>query len=494
MVSRLKTLEHGNTQRSKTGILGLDDVLNGGFIPHGLYLIEGDPGSGKTTLSLQYLLEGRKCGEKCLYITLSETKEELVAGAASHGWSLDGLEVIELLADDRELDGSNQVTMYHPSEVELTETTKKIMEAVERINPTRVVFDSLSEVRLLAQNSLRYRRQISAFKQFFSGRKCTVLLLDDHTSEGNDLQLQSIAHGVVALEQLVPVYGASRRRLRVIKYRGTTFRGGYHDFSITYEGLQVFPRLIAAEHEEAFPHSQIKSGITALDSLLGGGPDRGTSTLLLGPAGTGKSTLAVQYAIASAERGDHSAIFAFDEGLITLRARMAALGIKFDEGLRAGQVQLQQIDPAELSPGEFTFLIRRAVEENNARVIVIDSLNGYLNAMPEEQFLTAQLHELLSYLGRKGVTTLMVVAQHGLIGSRDQSPIDASYLADSVVLLRYFEYKGRVKKAISVVKKRSSAHEENIRELTFDEDGIHLSEPLMNFRGILSGVPIEVDK
>ena len=478
--------------RCRTGIPGLDDILKGGLISHRLYLIDGDPGAGKTTLALQFLLDGVNAGEKCLYITLSETKEELAASADSHGWSLDGIEVVELIAEADDLDGESQVTMYHPSEVELTETTKRVLTAVEKINPTRIVFDSLSELRLLAQNSLRYRRQILALKQFFIGRKCTVLLLDDRTSEGSDLQLQSIAHGVISLDQLAPLYGAERRRLRVMKLRGTSYRGGYHDFAIREGGLVVFPRLVAAEHREPFPHERVKSGVSALDTLLGGGPDRGTSTLLMGPAGSGKSTIAVQYAVAAAERGDHAVIFAFDESQGTLEARTAALGIKLKEGRDAGQVMVQQVDPAELSPGEFTGLVRESVEDNHARVVVIDSLNGYMNAMPEEQLLTAQLHELLTYLGRQGVTTLMVVAQHGLVGANMQTPIDTSYLADSVVLLRYFEYAGKVKKAISVVKKRSGAHEESIRELHFDENGIHLSEPLTQFRGILTGVPVQI--
>jgi circadian clock protein KaiC len=475
------------------GISGLDDILNGGLIPHRLYLVDGDPGSGKTTLSLQFLREGVRNGEKCLYITLSETKEEVVAGAESHGWTLDGIEVIELIASEKDLDADAQVTMYHPSEVELNETTKMVLDAVERVNPSRVVFDSLSEMRILAQNSLRYRRQILALKQFFIGRKCTVLLLDDRTFEGSDLQLHSISHGVISLEQLVPLYGAARRRLRVVKFRGTDYRGGFHDFSIKTGGLFVFPRLVASEHSEPFQGERIKSGVTALDALLGGGPDRGTSTLLMGPAGSGKSTIAVRYAVAAAERGDHAVIFAFDESTMTLEARTEALGIKFKEGTKAGQVRVRQVDPAELSPGEFAYLVREAVETDKARVVVIDSLNGYMNAMPSEQYLTAQLHELLTYLGRRGVTTIMVVAQHGVLGMNMQSPVDTSYLADSVVLLRYFEYAGRVKKAISVVKKRSGAHEQSIRELYFDEKGIHLSEPLTQFRGLLTGVPIEMN-
>ena len=445
------------TKRSRTNIPGFDDILNGGFIPHRLYLVDGNPGSGKTTLGLQYLLEGIASGEKCLYITLSETREELLAGAASHDWSLEGIEIVELIAEEKDLDGDTQVTMYSPSEIELNETTKKILDAVEKLNPSRVVFDSLSEMRLLAQNSLRYRRQILALKQFFIGRHCTVILLDDRTAEGSDLQLQSIAHGVITLEQLAPVYGAERRRLRVMKFRGTDFRGGYHDFAIRKGGIVAFPRLVASEHRQVFPRERIKSGVTALDTLLGGGPDRGTSTLLMGPAGSGKSTIAVQYAVAAAERGDHAVIFGFDESIETLEARTQSLGIQLRQGRDAGQVDLQQIDPAELSPGEFACRVCEVVERDQARVVVIDSLNGYMNAMPEEQFLTAQLHELLSYLGRQGVTTLMLVAQHGLIGTQMQAPVDTSYLADSVILLRYFEYGGKVKKAISIVKKRSGA-------------------------------------
>jgi circadian clock protein KaiC len=486
---------HNNAaERSATGIAGLDDILGGGLIAQRLYLLEGDPGAGKTTLSLQYLLEGVKKGEKCLYVTLSETKEELIAGAQSHGWSLDGIEIMEMLADEADLDGDAQVTMFSPSEVELASTTKRVLDAVAQVNPSRVVFDSLSEFRLLAQSSLRYRRQILALKHFFIGRKCTVLLLDDHTSESSDLQLQSIAHGVISLEQNAPLYGAARRRLRIIKLRGANYRGGFHDFSIKHGGLVVHPRLVAAEHGEDFPRGSIQSGVAALDSLLGGGPERGTSTLLLGPAGSGKSTVAVQYAVAAAERGDHAIICAFDESLRSLETRTAALGIKFKEGAQACQVTLRQIDPAELSPGEFVDVIRRSVERDNTKVVVIDSLNGYLNAMPDELFLVNQLHELLTYLGRRGVTTIMVAAQHGLLGTSMVSPVDTSYLADSVVLFRFFEHAGKVKKAISVVKKRSGPHEESIRELRFSSDGIRLGEPLEQFRGILTGVPVEIDQ
>jgi circadian clock protein KaiC len=477
-------------ERSATGIEGLDDILGGGLTPRRLYLIEGDPGAGKTTLAMQYLLEGVRHGEKGLYITLSETRIELEAAAKSHGWTLEGLEVVELIASESELEGNSHLTMFHPSEVELGETTKLMLEAVNRINPVRVIFDSLSELRLLAQNPLRYRRQVLALKSFFAGRNCTVLLLDDRVTQGEDKQLQSIAHGVIQLEQLTPVYGAERRRIRVVKFRGSRYRGGYHDFSIRTGGIVVFPRLVASEHGQAMTQVAISSGNADLDHLLGGGVDRGTSTLFLGPAGSGKSTIAAQYAIAATHRGDHAAIFTFDESLTTLRNRMNSIGSRFKEGVEKGEVMLRSVDPAELTPGEFAHQVRESVERDNARVVVIDSLNGYLNSMPEEHFLTSQLHELLMFLGKKGVATMLVVAQHGIMGSTPAAPVDTSYLADSVILFRYFEDRGRVKKALSVVKKRSGQHEDTIREVNFDEAGIHLSGPLTQFRGILTGVPV----
>jgi circadian clock protein KaiC len=471
----------------------LDDILSGGLIAHRLYLVNGDPGSGKTTLALHYLMEGARVGQRCLYITLSETKEELLAGAVSHGWDLAGIEIVELGTPDRDLSSEGQVTMYPSSEVELSETTKAVLDAVTKFDPERVVFDSLSEFRLLAQNSLRYRRQILALKQFFIGRACTVLLLDDGTSEDSDLQLQSIAHGVISLEQLAPVYGAERRRVRVIKFRGSVFRGGFHDFTIVQGGLCVFPRLVASEHAKEFDRTPVPSGVQALDNLLGGGPHRGTSTLLMGPAGSGKSTVAVQYAVAAARRGEKAVYFAFDESAATLEARTTGLGIEVRDLLASGKLTVRQIDPAEMSPGEFAFRVQEAVDRDHARIVIIDSLNGYMNAMPEERYLTAQLHELLTYLGRRGVTTFLVVAQHGMLGTNMRSPVDTSYLADSVVLFRYYEYSGKVKKAISVIKKRSGSHEESIRALMFDAEGIHLSKPLENFHGILTGVPVETE-
>ncbi|HTE21278.1 MAG TPA: ATPase domain-containing protein [Armatimonadota bacterium] len=483
---------NGQSRLVATGIEGLDNILCGGLTPDRVYLVEGDPGAGKTTLALKFLLEGARRGEPVLYVTLSETKAELTAVARSHGWTLDAVNILELIASEESLEQDSQLTMFHTSEVELSETTRAVLAEVERTRPTRVVFDSLSEMRLLAQNPLRYRRQILALKQFFIGRHCTVLLLDDRTSDVADLQLQSIAHGVIMLQQLAPEYGAERRRLRVVKLRGVKYRGGFHDFNIERGGLNVFPRLVASEHRRVYTRDRVESGVPALDALLGGGLDRGTSTLLIGPAGSGKSTVASQYAVAAAQRGERAAIFSFDESLDTLRARSTALGMPLQEQMDEGRMIVQQIDPAELSPGEFTDVVRRAVEPEHgdgAKVVVIDSLNGYLNAMPEERFLIVQLHELLTYLGQQGVVTILIMAQHGLVGSSMQTPVDASYLADGVVMLRYFEAAGHVRKAISVMKKRSGAHEDTIRELRITDQGIQLGDPLKQFQGILTGVP-----
>lgn len=476
-------------QIARTGIAGLDDVLSGGFTRHRLFMIEGDPGSGKTTLALQFLRAGVAAGEPVLYVTLSETEEELRSVAVSHGWTLDGVTIREMSPSEDELEPEEQSTLFHPSELELAATTKRVLSDVDRLKPTRVVFDSLSELRLLAGSALRYRRQILALKQYFANRQCTVLLLDDLTADQRDLQVQSIAHGVLHLGQQQADFGAQRRRLRVVKYRGVEFRGGYHDYAIHYGGLQVFPRLVAAEHRRPADRTRIRSGIAGIDDLLGGGIELGTSTLIVGPAGTGKSTLAAQFAAWTAQSGEQAALFLFDENPQTLLARCAELRIDLAAGIEAGRISVQQVDPAELTPGEFIHAIRERVAAG-AKVVVIDSLNGYLNAMPEERYLTIQLHELLMYLAQQGVATILISAHQGLIGSQMQSPVDASYLADAIVLLRYFEVRGEVRQAISVVKKRGGKHERTIRQFTVGPVAVQVGEALREFRGVLTGVPV----
>ena len=480
-----------SSERCRSGTGGLDDILGGGFPRNRLHLIHGHPGVGKTTLAMQFLLQGKKDNEKCLYITLSETAEELLAVAASHGWDLKGIDLFDLSSADEILKAEVQNTLFHPSEVELSQTADLILREISRLQPARVVFDSLSELRLLAQSPLRYRRQILMMKQFFIGRKCTVLLLDDSSCSRADEQIQSLVHGVVALEQLEPEYGAERRRINVEKMRGVRFSGGYHDYIIQEGGIVVFPRLIAAEHAKKFKPEPIASGIPELDALLGGGFDRGTSNLIIGPAGSGKSTLAIHYAMTLAERGESTAFFAFDENLGTLIARAEALNQKLSRHLNSEMICLHQVNPAELSPGELTLKIRRAVEEDGVRMVVIDSLNGYTNAMPQEKFLTLQLHELLAYLGHKGVISILVVAQHGMVGHMTV-PVDLTYLSDTAVLLRYFEALGSVKQAISVFKKRSGRHERTIREFQLGAQGIRIGEPLVEFQGVLTGVPVFV--
>jgi circadian clock protein KaiC len=479
------------------GIRGLDDILRGGFPQNCLSLISGTPGTGKTTLAMQFLLQGVALGERCLYVTLSETESEINKVARSHGWDLRQLRIKELVPSERNLSASAQLTVFNPSELELGETIEAMIAVVNEVRPQRVVLDSLSELRLVAQNALRYRRQVLALKQFFAGNDCTVLLLDDQTGGKEDDHLQSIAHGVVSLEQLANLYGAERRRLRVVKMRGVPFRGGYHDFVIRRGGLDVFPRLVAAEHVVEFAEHDIPSGNAGLDELLGGGLPTGTSTLLLGPAGTGKSTIATQFAVQMAKQGSRVAMFVFDEHASTFRARSRKLGLSVDAALQSGRIHLQQIDPAEMSSGEFATIVRRATQADApggpAKMIIIDSLNGYLNAMPEEKFLTAQLHELLSCLGQLGVVTILTVTQAGMVGNM-ASPVDTTYLADNVILFRYFEAGGNVRRAISVVKKRSGRHERTIRELDMDERGVLIGEPLTDFHGILSGIPTYVGK
>ncbi len=475
--------------RAMTGIRGLDDVLHGGFPVNHLYLVEGDPGTGKTTLALQYLLQGVHAGEPVLYVTLSESKAELEEAARSHGWSLDGVPIFELAPDADELNPEAQYTVFHPSDVELAGTIDAVLKQVQVTQPRRIVFDSLSELRMLARDPLRYRRQILALKQFFFGKECTVLLLDDRTTVEQDLQLQSIAHGVLILKSLERAYGSKRRQLEVRKLRGSRYREGFHDFSIETGGLNVYPRLVAAEHPFNFEPLSVLSGFGELDTLLGGGIDKGTSTLLIGPAGSGKSTIAARYALAAAERGEVAVILTFEEAIPTLLARTKGLGMDLEPHLRSGRMRIQQIDPTALSPGEFVSLMRNYVEEQQASVMVIDSLNGFMSAMPDEDFLILQLHELLSYLGQHGVATITTLAQHGMVGDRMESQVDVSYLADTVVLFRYFEFQGEIKQALSVVKKRSGAHERTIRELILSDGSVRVGPKLTKFEGVLTGVP-----
>jgi circadian clock protein KaiC len=470
-----------------TGIEELDSVLGGGLAAHRVYLLEGSPGTGKTTIALHFLLEGAARGERGLYITLSETSAELIEVAKSHHWSLDGIELFELI-DEEGLDMDTEQSILEPSEVELGETIRGVMECVERTRPTRVVFDSLSELRLLSQNSLRFRRQILALKHFFSSRACTVLMLDDRSSEPGDLQLHSIAHGVLTLEQLAQDYGTERRRLRVVKMRGVKYRGGFHDFVIETGGVAVFPRLVAAEHHGTFEGEIVSTGIRRLDQMLGGGLARGTNTLLNGPSGVGKTTTAVRCGLAAIERGEKAAYFLFDEGIPTLKARAAAMGMDVDGHCRSGDLKLYQVDPAELSPGEFASRVRHAVEVDGCKFLAIDSLNAFLQAMPGEKYLLLQMHEMLSYLNQQGVLTMLVLGQHGMIGDV-RSEVDLSYLSDTILLFRYFEAEGQLLKAVSAVKSRVTAHENSIRQFGIGADGISVGEPLKDFEGVLTGAP-----
>ncbi|KQX25575.1 MULTISPECIES: ATPase domain-containing protein [unclassified Sphingomonas] len=478
------------SSRISTGNAGLDTILKGGLPPKRLYLVEGSPGAGKTTFALQFLLDGVARGEACLYITLSETKEELHAVAASHGWDLAGIDLFELASAEQVLGSARDQSVLYSWEVELGETVKLIEDEVERINPRRVVFDSLSELRLLAQDPLRYRRQVLALKQYFTGRDATVVLIDDLTSMegGRDTHLHSLCHGVVTLERLTLDFGPARRRMQVQKMRGVDFTAGYHDLLIRTGGMEIFPRLIAADHFQDFPETLTSSGIAELDNLFGGGPMRGTSTLITGPAGAGKTTIAMQFVTAACRRGERSTVYQFDERVGTLLSRSGNLEGSLQDHIDSGELSVRQINPAELSPGEFATMVRREVEERGVRMIVIDSLNGYLASMSQEQQLVLQMHELLSYLNQHGVVTFLINPQHGLVGTMSTS-LNISYIADAVMLIRFFEAEGRIRKAISLLKNRGGAHEDAIRELRIDAQGIRIGEPLTTFRGVLTGTP-----
>ena len=484
-------MEHQNSETTRflsTGVAGLDTILSGGLTSDRLFLVEGEPGTGKTTLALQFLHEGVRRGESVIYITLAETRVELTAVAQSHGWSMDGIHVEDIIPNENILHPDHQFTIFHPSEIEMGMTTQRILDAIEKYKPTRVVLDSLSELQLLAESALRYRRQVLALKQYLSGKGCTTLFLDDRTALSGDLQVRSVAHGVITLELINQDYGSERRRVRIVKYRGIAFRGGSHDYKIVTGGLCVYPRLIAAQTRVNATRGQLSSGIPALDALTGGGLDEGTSTLISGPPGTGKSSLCSQYVHAATQRGQKAAMFLFEEATNNLLLRCAGLGMDLQGALDNGTLLIQQIDPAEMSPGEFMQSVVDA-EAGGARVIVIDSLNGYLKAMPDERFLTTHMHELLTYLGQRGVVTMLVGVQPGVIGGPMSTSVDASYIADSVIMLRYFEARGKVRQAISVFKKRVGLHERSIRLFGMSAKGIVVGDVLTNFHGILTGVP-----
>ena len=466
----------------------MDDILQGGLPAGHMYLLEGDPGTGKTTIAMQFLLAAVAEGRKVLYVTLSEPRQELLSSAESHGWDLTEMPVVEFVPDEASLAPEQQYTVFHPTEIELASTIARLTDEIEKNQPSCLVLDSLSELQLLAGDNMRYRRQLLALKQFFAGRKTTVLLLDDRTASGNDKQLQSIAHGVIRLEKLTRSFGITRRQIEVVKMRGSTFREGFHDYNILREGLNVYPRLIASEHETTLAGEPIASGIEELDKLFGGGIPRGSSTLVVGPSGAGKSSISMQYAYAAAKRGERAIVYAFDEVLRTAKARAEGLGMDVQTEIDRGTLAMSQVDPAELSPGEFIWQIRSDVNDHDTRVVVIDSLNGFLHSMPGESDMILHLHELLSYLNQKGVVTILVMTQHGLIGSMS-TQVDVSYLADTVVLLRYFEAKGRIRQSIAVLKKRIGDHERTLRELRLRPGMIEVGEALEEFQGVLTGVP-----
>jgi circadian clock protein KaiC len=470
---------------ASTGIRGLDEILRGGLPEHQMYFIQGDPGAGKTTLALQFLLEGVRLGEKSMYITLAASKRDLDRVARSHGWDLGNLIVHEQLREPAA--GDRQTTLFHPAEVELGRTVQAIFAAIEKEAPTRLVIDSLAEIRLLSESALRYRKQLVAMKHFLGDRGITALVIDDRSLAARDSEIQGLAEGVIALERETPLYGNTRRRLEIVKLRGVDFRGGFHDFSITPGGVVLYPRLMAALHEHRAATGAMSSGVPEIDTLLGGGIEKASGTIIMGPAGIGKSALVTQFGVTAANAGEHVAMFIFDENRTSLLERSASLGFDIVPHIENGRIYVQQVDPAEMSPGEFAHQVRRSIEKYKTSMIIIDSLNGYLNAMPEEHFLALHLHELLSYLTAQGVATLLVVGQHGFVG-QVTSAIDISYLADSVIVMRYYESRAELRRAISVLKKRSSDHERTIRDFRLTSEGIRVGEPLLQFHGIIAGM------
>ena len=466
-----------------TGVAGLDEVLRGGLPKHQMYFIQGDPGSGKTTLSFQFLLEGVRRGEKSLYVTLSASSRDLARVARSHGWSLDGIDIVEQFQPPE----ATETTLFRPAEIELGKRMRAILDEIDARQPDRVVIDSLGEIRLLSDSPLRYRKQLMTLKEFFRDRSITALVLDDRSVAARDSEIQGLAEGVIVLGVSTPTYGNSRRTLEVVKLRGVAFRGGSHDFNIERGGLIVFPRLSAGQHHINPQEGLVRSTIPEMDALVGGGLERGSATMIMGPAGVGKSSLALQFSCSAASAGERVAFFIFEEHRTVFLKRAASIGFDLPALIDAGHLTVQQIDPAEMSPGEFAFAVRSAVEKEQASIVVIDSLNGYFNAMPEEHFLTLHLHELLSYLTDAGVTTMLIVSQHGALGPVS-SPVDVSYLADAVILLRYYETRGAFRRAISVLKKRSSAHEQTVRDYELTTNGVRVGPVLDRFHGILSGM------
>lgn len=484
----MQTPVAGDAAPIPTGVPGLDEILHGGYAAQRAHLIEGRPGSGKTTLGLQFLLDGLNRGEKGLYITLSESRRELLSVAERHGWSLDGVEIYELVPPELSLDSEQQQTLIHSSDLELGETVRMALAEIERVNPVRVVFDSLSEIRLLSQGSLRYRRQVLALKSYFLLNNATVLMLDDLSSEDDDFNLHSISHAVLRLEQVTPTYGAGRRRLHIIKMRGTPYESGYHDFVLKRGGVRIFPRLVAADHHAEFEPGTVACGVPELDAVLGGGLDRGTTNLIIGPSGAGKSTLALGYLMAALDQGEHGLIISFDETAGILQRRANGIGFAIGPHIESGRLRIEQMDPADVSAGDFAGRIRDAVETDRARVVVIDSLTGYMSAMSGQPHLVLQMHEMTTYLNQQGVVTILVLAQHGMVG-RMEAPVDLTYVSDTVVMLRFFEAGGHVRRALSVLKKRTGPHEDTIREFRIDSQGLRVGAVLKDFRGVLTGVP-----
>lgn len=490
----VSVISSGRLEKIPTGIHELDTILHGGLNRNRVFLIEGLPGTGKTTLAMQFLMEGARRGEKGAYITLSESADELHAMAESHHWSLDGIRLYEMSNVEDQIRMESQHTFYHASDVELVEATKPMLAMLDEEKPRRIAFDSLSEMRLLAGDPLRYRRQMLLLKQHFTRQNCTVLLLDDLVERQEDIQLQSICHGVIRLQRMPMKYGADRRQLTVLKLRGSNYLGGPHDCRIVTGGLQIFPRLVPTADGNSFTPQIAGSGIKELDALLGGGLPWGSSALVVGPVGVGKSVLCTQFAAAAAERGEKSVVFLFEETREHVIERADILHRQFRSFVKKGLIELRQVDPAELAPGEFIHMVREVVERDRVRHVRIDSLNGYMSTMSDEPFLMLQLHDLFTYLAHRGVVTLLTASQHGLLGERISGVVDISYLADTVISLRFFEHAGRIHRAVSVVKKRHGGHEDTIREFQISADGFKFGGPLTDFHGVLSGTPTFVGR